>query len=264
MDIKSLNQLLDLTDKVAIVTGGSLGIGYGICYRLAEAGAKVVVVSRNEVEVKKAVDNITASNFQAFGVKGDVSIETDVQNIVEQTLAKYGDIDILVNNAGIFPLSLLKDLTVETFDKTIAINLRGVFLMTKYVSEQMKKQGKGGKIINITSIDALHPSITGLSHYDASKHGVWGFTKNVAKELAEYNIWVNAVAPGGVMTPGVASMQGSDTKFVEDSGHIDSDAPMKRMGTPDEIAKVVLFLASDMSSYMTGSQVVVDGGSLLK
>jgi Dehydrogenases with different specificities (related to short-chain alcohol dehydrogenases) len=127
---------------------------------------------------------------------------------------------------------------------------------------------KGGKIINITSIDALHPSSVGLAHYDASKHGLWGFTKNVALELAPYNIWVNAIAPGGILTPGVTKLQ--ETMPVQ--GNIDmkkmlegflNKIPMKRLGDPDDIGKVALFLASDMSSYMTGSQIIVDGGALL-
>ena len=152
------------------------------------------------------------------------------------------------------------------FDKVIATNLRGVFFTVKFVSEQMIKQGKGGKIINVTSIDAIHPSMAGLAHYDASKHGVWGFSKNVALELAKHNIWVNAVAPGGVMTHGVAVMQSGGKEVVVERNPEPPkmDVAMGRMGTPDDIGKVVLFLASDMSSYMTGSQIVVDGGYLLK
>jgi 2-deoxy-D-gluconate 3-dehydrogenase len=121
----------------------------------------------------------------------------------------------------------------------------------------MIKQGQGGKIINITSIDALHPSMIGLSHYDASKHGAWGFTKNVALELAQHKIWVNAIAPGGVTTPGTGGTAKVDPSFS-------AKIPMGRMGDPDDIGKVVLFLASEMSSYMTGTQIVVDGGYLLK
>jgi 2-deoxy-D-gluconate 3-dehydrogenase len=132
----------------------------------------------------------------------------------------------------------------------------------------MKQQGKGGRIINITSIDALHPSMVGLAHYDASKHGVWGFTKNSALELAADKIWVNAIAPGGIQTPGVAAMQGQagapagvDPKQAAKA--FLAKIPMGRMGEPDEIGKAALFLASDLSSYMTGSQIVVDGGALL-
>ena len=159
-------------------------------------------------------------------------------------------------------------MNLEDFEKVLAVNLKGVFLCTKYVADQMIEQGNGGKIINVTSIDALHPSSVGLAHYDASKHGVWGFTKNVALELAPHKIWVNAIAPGGIATPGVAKMQqampvpdGVDMQKVMET--FLQKIPMHRMGEPDDIGKVALFLASDMSSYMTGTQVVVDGGVLL-
>jgi 2-deoxy-D-gluconate 3-dehydrogenase len=149
------------------------------------------------------------------------------------------------------------------FDKILAVNLKSAFLFTKAGAEAMIKQGRGGKIINITSIDALHPSSVGLAVYDASKHGLWGFTKNAALELAPHNIQVNAIAPGGITTPGTGAgkpvspdMESILKKFAE-------KIPMRRMGEPDDIGKVALFLASDMSSYMTGSQIVVDGGVLL-
>lgn len=266
MEILSKDKLLNLSGKTAIVTGGSLGIGYGISYRLAEAGANVVIASRNLEEAQKAVEELKQKGFKVVGIKTDVAVEEEVKNLVRETIKNFGLIDILVNNAGVFPFVPLSQLTSEVFDKVIATNLRGVFLCTKYVSEQMIKQGKGGKIINITSIDALHPSMVGLSHYDASKHGAWGFTKNVALELAKDKIWVNAVAPGGVMTHGVAVAQ-SQEKPVEVDRNPEPpkmEVAMGRMGVPDDIGKVVLFLASEMSSYMTGSQIVVDGGYLLK
>jgi 2-deoxy-D-gluconate 3-dehydrogenase len=265
MDILPNNKLLDLTGKSAIVTGGSLGIGYAISYRLAEAGANVMIANRNEEEGKRAVSELTEKGFKVQSIKADVSEEEEVKHMVSQTVTAFGSIDILVNNAGIYPNQLLSDMTAEMFDKVIAVNLRGVFLTVKYVSEQMKVQGKGGKIINITSIDAVHPSMAGLAHYDASKHGVWGFTKNVAIELSKHNIWVNAVAPGGVITPGVSSQsQEQQNKYVRNPEPPKMDIAMGRMGVPDDIGKVVLFLASDMASYMTGSQIIVDGGYLLK
>ena len=189
--------------------------------------------------------------------------------LVRKTVELYGSIDILVNNAGIYPSIPLKDMTLEDFEEVIRINLEGAFLCTKYVSEHMIKKNKGGKIINVTSIDALHPSSVGLAHYDASKHGLWGFTKNIALELAPYKIWVNAIAPGGILTPGVQKFQ----KAAPLPGGVDvqnvlkaflANIPMGRLGESDDIGKVALFLASDMSSYMTGSQIVVDGGVLLK
>ena len=266
MEIISKDKLLNLSGKTAIVTGGSLGIGYGISYRLAEAGANVVIASRNIEEVNKAVEELKQKGFKAVGVKCDVALEEEVKNLVLESVKAFGSVEILVNNAGMFPFAPLATLTSELFDKVIATNLRGVFLTTKYVSGQMIKQGKGGKIINITSIDALHPSMAGLAHYDASKHGVWGFTKNVALELAKNKIWVNAVAPGGVMTQGVATMQaqGKPVTVERNPEPPKMEVAMGRMGVPDDIGKAVLFLASEMSSYMTGSQIVVDGGYLLK
>lgn len=268
MDKVSVNKLLDLSGKTAIITGGARGIGYGIASRLAEAGAKVVIADRQKELAKTAAEQIKALGHQALGIATDVAKEEDVIELVDGTVSNFGGIDILVNNAGIFPSTLVHQMTLADFDRVLSINLKGAFLCTKYVSEQMIKQGRGGKIINITSIDALHPSSMGLAHYDASKHGLWGFTKNVALELAGHNIWVNAVAPGGIQTPGVAEMQGQMkvpqgvdiNKMME--GFL-AKIPMHRLGEPDEIGKVVLFLASDMASYMTGSQIVVDGGTLL-
>jgi 2-deoxy-D-gluconate 3-dehydrogenase len=266
MNILPNNKLLDLSGKTAIVTGGSLGIGFGISNRLAEAGANVIIAARNLDEAKKATNELTQKGYKAYAIKTDVSLETDVKNLLAETIKQYGSVDILVNNAGIYPMNPLKDMTTEMFDKVIATNLRGVFLTVKYISGQMIKQGKGGKIINITSIDALHPSMIGLAHYDASKHGVWGFTKNIALELAKNNIWVNAVAPGGVITQGVTTGQsgGKNVTIERNPEPPKMEVAMGRMGVPDDIGKVVLFLTSDMSSYMTGSQIVVDGGYLLK
>jgi len=265
------NQLLDLTGKTAIVTGGAMGIGRGIVERLASAGANVVIADFDLESAEKTVAGLSTKNYQLLVIKTDVSSETDVQNMVKATVEKFGGVDILVNNAGIYPSVPLSKMAKEDFEKVIAVNLRGVFLCVEEVSDQMITQGKSGKIINITSIDALHPSMIGLSAYDASKHGVWGFTKNVALELAEHKIWVNAVAPGGIATPGVAKMNqpkegqapAPQVNQEEMIKAFMAKIPMHRFGESDEIGKVVLFLASDMSSFMTGSQIVVDGGALL-
>lgn len=269
--MKNLGELLDLQGQTAIVTGGSRGIGFGISYRFAEAGANVVIASLNQEEMDKAVKDLTAKNWKAVAVKADVSKEEDVKNMIQFAVESFGSVDILVNNAGIFPSVPVSQMTKEDFEKVIAVNLEGVFLCAKHVSERMIEQGKGGKIINVTSIDALHPSMIGLAHYDASKHGVWGFTKNLALELAPHKIWVNAVAPGGIATPGVQEMQkpssgkaaGADVDMKKILEAFLNKIPMHRMGEPDDIGKAALFLASDMASYMTGSQIVVDGGVLL-
>lgn len=266
--MQKIGELLKLSGKTAIVTGGGVGIGYGIAYRLAEAGANVVIATRSEQEGLDAAKKLSAMGWKVSAVTTDVSREEDVKRMVSETVRIYGGIDILVNNAGVYPEIPLKNMTLDDFQKVLSINLNGVFLCTKYASEQMIKQGHGGRIINVTSIDALHPSSVGLAHYDASKHGVWGFTKNIALELAPFNIWVNAIAPGGILTPGVQKMMQS----VPVPGGVDQQKmlegfmakiPMKRLGDPDDIGKAALFLASEMSSYMTGTQIVIDGGVLL-
>jgi 2-deoxy-D-gluconate 3-dehydrogenase len=262
--MKSLSELLNLSGKAAIVTGGAKGIGYGICYRLAEAGASVLVADLDDEAAKKTAGELTEKGYKAEAFKVDVSSEDDVEVMIQTCKQKFGSVDILVNNAGIYPPAPLAQMSEDDFERVMHVNLRSVFLTTKYVAEVMEQQG-GGKIINITSIDALHPSMVGLAHYDASKHGLWGFTKNSALELAEHNITVNAIAPGGIATPGVAAMsQGASAEQMEASTKaFMAKIPMHRMGEPDEIGTVALFMASDMSAYMTGSQVVVDGGALL-
>ncbi|HSX23614.1 MAG TPA: SDR family NAD(P)-dependent oxidoreductase [Candidatus Saccharimonadales bacterium] len=262
--MKQLSELLSLKGKSAIVTGGAKGIGQGIAYRLAEAGAAVLVSDMDETTAQKTAQDLIEKGWTAESFKVDVSDETQVQAMIAICKEKFGSVDILVNNAGIYPPAPIAQMTEDQFERVMHVNLRSVFLTTKYASEVMKQQG-GGKIINITSIDALHPSMVGLAHYDASKHGVWGFTKNSALELAKHRIWVNAIAPGGVATPGVAAMsQGASAEqMAASSKAFIANIPMNRMGESDEIGLAALFLASDMSSYMTGSQIVVDGGALL-
>lgn len=267
-NISSIKNILDISGKTAIVTGGALGIGLAIAYRLAEAGANIVIADMQADEAQKAAGDLTAKGWKVKAVTTDVSNEDNVKRLVEETISVYGGIDILVNNAGIYPPQKISDMSLKDFEKVLDVNLEGVFLCTKYVSEQMKKRGRGGKIINIASIDALHPSGVGLSAYDASKHAVWGFTKNAALELAPFKIWVNSIAPGGILTPGVMEAQKNTpaqpgVDMARMTEEFLAKIPMKRMGEPDEIGKVALFLASEMSSYMTGAQVVVDGGVLL-
>jgi 2-deoxy-D-gluconate 3-dehydrogenase len=263
-----IDDLLNLTGKTAIVTGGAVGIGLGIATRLAEAGANVAIADVDESAAQAAAKGLENAGHQALAVTVDVSDEAAVQQMIASTVHTFGGVDMLVNNAGIYPSILVMNMTLDDFERVIHVNLRSAFLCTKHVAEQMIKQAKGGRIINITSIDALHPSSPGLAHYDASKHGLWGFTKNSALELAQHQIWVNAIAPGGIATPGVENTQegaqlpqGVDmTKMLE---AFMAKIPMHRMGEADDIGKAALFLASDLSSYMTGSQIVVDGGVLL-
>ncbi|HWP33026.1 MAG TPA: SDR family NAD(P)-dependent oxidoreductase [Solirubrobacterales bacterium] len=254
----SLSELIDLSGQTAIVTGGAMGIGLGIARRLHEAGASVVVADLDEGAAERAAEALLAQRADsALTVRCDVSDSESVESMLGAAVEAFGGVDILVNNAGIFPMLPLSDLDLETFQRVVDVNLTGLFLCTKAVSERMIAQGRGGRIVNVTSIDALHPSMVGLAHYDASKHGAWGFTKNVALELAPHGIWVNAIAPGGIQTPGVGDIDEAALAGFE------AMIPMGRMGDPDDIGRAALFLSSELSSYVTGAQIVVDGGRLL-
>ena len=249
---------MDLSGKVAIVTGGAMGIGYAIAARLAEAGAKVLVADKDAAAAEAA-----AAKLDGIAISADVSDGAQVEAMVAKAVSEFSGVDILVNNAGIYPTVPALAATKEDFEKILHVNLIGAFLAAQAVAKQMIVQGRGGKIINITSIDALHPSSIGLAFYDASKHGLWGFTKNLALELAPHKIWVNAIAPGGVLTPGTGLGKPVDPALAATTEPFLKKIPMHRMADADEIGKVALFLASDLSSYMTGSQIVADGGVLL-
>jgi 2-deoxy-D-gluconate 3-dehydrogenase len=253
----ALGSLIDLTGQTAIVTGGAMGIGEAIVRRLHEAGAGVVIADRDPCGKDLSAELNDMRPQSAVSVQADVADADDVARVVAEAQQRFGAVDILVNNAGIYPSVRFTEMDADLFRHILDVNLLGVFLCTQAVVADMRRRGQGGRVINITSIDALHPSMVGLASYDASKHGVWGLTKNVALELASDRIWVNAIAPGGVATPGVGEM--SDAV----SASFATTIPMGRMGDPDDIARATLFLASDLSSYMTGSQIVVDGGKLL-
>lgn len=257
--VPPVRKLIDLTGRTAIVTGGAMGIGLGIVGRLREAGANVVVA-----DLDRDAAAAVAAGFDrsppggALAVPADVSDSAGVERMIAEAIDAFGALDILVNNAGIYPNVPLAELDLDTFRRVIDINLTGLYLCTKAAAARMIEQGTGGRIVNVTSIDALHPSMVGLAHYDASKHGAWGFTKSVALELAPHGIRVNAIAPGGIKTPGIGDAD------EEDLATFAQMIPMGRLGDPDEIGRAALFLASDLSSYVTGAQLVVDGGRLLR
>lgn len=259
----SIKQLMDLSEKNAIVTGGAMGIGEGIVRRLHEAGANVVIADLDLVAASKLERELNQTRGDSsVAVRCDVAEPSDVKKTIDCCIEHFGSLNILVNDAGIYPFAKLEDLSEDDFRKILDVNLFGVYNFTKQSSERMIRQGTGGKIITIGSVDSLHPSAVGLAAYDSSKHAVWGFTKNVAIELAEHDIAVNLVAPGGVATPGTSKASGGQAAAGAQASLF--SVPMKRMGVPDDIGRVVLFLASGLSSYMTGSIVVVDGGMLLK
>lgn len=263
----TLADLLDLHGRTAIVTGGAMGIGRGIVERLAEAGASVVIADADLEAADTTAKELAERHHSVLALYVDVGNPDDVHTLVADTIGWRGRVDILVNNAGIFPTKPVLDMSPEDFDRVIHTNLRGVFLCSREAALRMRGQDAGGRIINVTSVDALHPSAIGLAHYDASKHGVWGFTKNLALELAPHRIWVNAIAPGAIATPGVAAMQaGGAAAGVDPQTILETflaKVPMGRMGAPDDVARAALFLASDLASYITGAQLVVDGGVLL-
>ena len=257
--------LISLTTKSAIVTGGATGIGFAISRRLAEAGATVVIVDKNPEGAEKAAQELVDYGYQAILLQCDVSREEEVCKMVAEAVEKTDGIDILVNNAGIFPRVPLAEVTGDDFDQVLAVNLKGTFLCCREVSRKMIEFKRRGSIINIVSIDSVHPSSTGLVAYDASKGGVLTMTKSLALDLGRHDIRVNAVAPGVIVTEGVRSRLG-DSSTKQDRAElraIMSRIVLGQMGRPDDVSRVVLFLASDLSGYMTGSLVVVDGGYLI-
>jgi 2-deoxy-D-gluconate 3-dehydrogenase len=254
---ESIAHLFDLTGKTAIVTGGAMGIGQGIAFRLAEAGAAVMIADINLAAAQDTVYQIRASGGKAEAIKADAASVADASQVVTETMKAFGRLDILVNNAGIFPMAPALEVTEALWDKVLNINLKGLFFYTQAAAKEMMNEGHGGKIINIASIDALHPT-GNLVHYDASKGGVAMLTKSLALEFGPHNILINAIAPGGIQTPGAGGPGLSEEVLAAFTARI----PLRRMGVPDDIAKVALFLASEASDYMTGSLLVVDGGYL--
>lgn len=265
---KSLNELIRLDNRNAVVTGGATGIGTVIARRLAEAGAKVLIVDLNTEEVEKTAREIGTLGYQVISSHCDVSQEEQVKSVISNAVKEMGSIHILVNNAGIYPRKSLIEMNGKDFINVIDVNLLGTFLCSRYVSEEMVKQRQGGCIINLASIEAVHPSSTGMTAYDASKGGVLMLTKSLARELGPHGIRVNAIAPGAILTRAVMSHVGNQTDEEGKAGLKELKSFMARMalgrmGDADDVARVALFLASELASYITGDMIVVDGGYLI-
>lgn len=247
----------DLTNRVAIITGARRGMGKAHALVLAKAGAKVVVSDISQPECEAVVQEIEKAGGEAIAIKCDVSKKSEVDELIKKTVLKFGRLDILVNNAGICEFKPFLDLSEAEWNRTIDINLKGYFLCAQAAAKEMAKQ-KRGAIVNIASIamGQVGVGFAGLANYCASKGGIVAMAEAMALELAPLNIRVNTIAPGAIDTPMAAGVK-ADTKTLEASL---SQIPLHRMGKAEEIANAVLFLASDESSYMTGSVMVVDGG----
>lgn len=265
METQTLTQIVNLTGKGAIVTGGSMGIGQGIAFRLAEAGAGVMIAARNQEAANQTVKQIRARGGKAQAIYADTRVVSDASKVAQATVDAFGSLDILVNNAGVFPVSPVLETSEELWDNVLDTNLKGVFFYSQAAARQMIKAGHGGKIINISSIQAFRP-IVGNAVYGASKGGIVSITKGLAQELLPHGIVVTCVAAGGVVTSGIAATfsKGSLDDFRAMAQKARTSSPLGAMGEPDDIAKVVIFLASSAGDFMTSSVVLVDNGRLLK
>jgi NAD(P)-dependent dehydrogenase (short-subunit alcohol dehydrogenase family) len=247
-----------LEGKVGLVTGGTSGIGRDTAILFAKSGAKVVVAGRREVEGEETVELVRAAGGEGLFVRADMSKAVEVDALVQKAVERFGRLDIAFNNAGIEGawVPLVKQ-SEEDWDRTIAINLKGVWLCLKYEIRQMLKQGGGGAIVNMGSITGLVGSV-GASAYSASKHGVIGLTKSAALENARSGIRINAVCPAAVETPMADRIFGAPAVHK----YVVSCHPMGRFGRPAEIAEAVVWMCSDRASFMTGQSLVLDGGFL--
>jgi NAD(P)-dependent dehydrogenase (short-subunit alcohol dehydrogenase family) len=258
MPIPSPQQLLNFNGQVVIVTGSGSGLGTGIAIRFAEAGAAVVVNYRaSQAGAQAVVAHIEQLGGQAIAAQADVTQKADVERLLAQTLAAFGQLNVLVNNAGIYPLSFLVDMSESEWDAVIDANLRSVFLCTQAAAKQMMAQGSGGAIVNIASIEGENPAPL-HSHYDAAKGGVLMHTMAAANELGPHGIRVNAVSPGLIWREGLAEA------WPDGVARYKKAVPLGRLGLADDIADACLFLASPAARWITGVNLRVDGGVMTK
>ena len=251
-----VSDLLNFSKKTCIVTGSSRGIGASICKRFADAGANIVVnYSSDKSAAEQIANQVRDFGCKAIVVKADVSSKVQVQKLFHVTLETFDTVDILVNNAGLYPHSSLVNMTEEEWDTVIGVNLKGMALCSQEAGKIMIEKGKGGRIINITSIESFLP-LLGHSHYVSSKGAALMFTKSAALEFGPYGITVNAVAPGLINAPELSN-RAPDLieRYIQRT-------PLKRIGEPIEVADACLFLASKMASWITGHTLSVEGGLL--
>lgn len=245
-----------LKDKVAIVTGGNSGIGQAIVLELAAQGANIVIDYVSHPEATEVLEKqVVALGDRALGVKADVSKVSELQNLFAAAVKEFGRVDIMVNNAGIETRTSVLDTTEEQYEKVLAINLKSAFFGTQLAAQQMIKQGGGGRIINISSVHEDWP-MPGNTAYCLSKGGMRMLTRTAGVELAPHNILVVGVGPGAVATPINAATMDNPALLKK----LDAAIPLGRMAKPEEVAKVVAFLASDAASYVTATTIFADGG----
>jgi 2-dehydro-3-deoxy-D-gluconate 5-dehydrogenase len=258
----SVAELISLSGRTAVVTGAAQGFGAAISSRLAECGARVVVADRDVEGAKARADALAGTRQVAEAVEVDIADERSVVALFDRA----GPVDILVNNAGVFSNAMATELSVTEFDRILSINVRGTFLCSRQFARQSIATGGQGAIVNIASVDALSPSCEGQVHYTASKHAVAGLTKALSVELAPQRIRVNAVCPGASMTEGaIAFVQAGAPHGIDLAAQwagIAKRTPIGRLIEPDDVARAVLFLASDLAASITGVLLPVDGGIL--
>ena len=252
-----------LEGKVAIITGASKGIGEGIARTFVRYGAKAVLAARGE-KVLQMAEELRSQGYEAIGVQTDVSDEKSVEHLVQTAISAYGTVDVLVNNAGICTLEDFGASDNVIRDRHIDINIKGVWNVTKAVLPYMKEK-RDGRIVVMSSVTGYMVADPGEAAYAMTKAALIGFTRAMAREAADYNIRVNAICPGYVRTPLVEGMAAqSDPECPERAIQAIADAvPLKRLARPEEVGELAAFLASDESSYITGTQIVIDGGSTL-
>ncbi len=261
---RSISDLISLEGRVAVVTGGARGTGAAIARRLAQAGAAVVIGDSDEAAAEATAGELHAAGWPVTGLRLAVDVETDVSEFADRAVDHHGTIDVWVNNAGIYPNASVLDMTEAQWDEVVDFNLKGVFLGAREAARRMVAAQRGGVIVNIASTAAFRASAPGIAHYVASKFGVRGLTHALAVELGPLGIRVLGVAATFTQTPGTRAGRSDldDTEYAAYVERIAARKPLRRVAVPDDVARVVLFCASDLSSLMTGSTIMVDAGDL--